>query len=138
MQLIKNRTKCIEHDEEIIYSTQNLDYFLTISPDTIYCYGNRKTDLSNFLIPGITSKISAESGNFLLTSDIFKNIIELYNIEQDKTYFLLRIIDNSMSDDELRETVFLFDDKNDCISFNSVLIDILLKYKIDYLNLIKS
>lgn len=136
--MIKNRTKSIEHNEEIIYSTQNLDYFLTISHETIYCYGNRKTDLSNFLIPGITSKISAESGNFLLTSDIFKNIIDLYNIEPDKTYFLLRIIDNSISDDELRETVFLFDDKNDCISFNSVLIDISLKYKIDYLNLIKS
>lgn len=135
--MIKNRTNCIEHNEEIIYSTQNLDYFLTISPDTIYCYGNRKTDLSNFLIPGITSKISAESGEFLLNSDIFKNIIKLFNIEQDKTYFLLRIIDNSKLDDESREKFFLFADKNDCISFNSALIDISLKYKTDHLNLIK-
>ena len=83
MQLIKNRTKNIEHNEEIIYNTGNLDYFLTCNPEdgTFYCYGNQKTDLSNFLIPGITSKISAESSDFLLTSDVFENIIDLFNIE---------------------------------------------------------
>ena len=141
MQLIKNRTKNIEHNEEIIYSTGNLDYFLTCNPEdsTFYCYGNQKMDLSHFLIPDITSKISAEPGDNLLTSDVFENIIDLFNIESDKTYFILRIIDNSKSfDDVLRETVFLFDDKNECISFNSILVDISLKYKMNYIEFIKN
>lgn len=133
--MIENKAVCTESNEEIFYSTRNLDYFLTYNQDAVYCYGTQKTDLRAFLIPGITSKISAETGNFLLTSDIFKNIIDLFNIESDRTYFVLRIIDNSKSSDGLRETVFLFDDKDDCISFNSVLIDISLNYKIKYLNL---
>lgn len=138
MSLIKNRVRNIEHAEEIIYSSNSLDYFLTYNPDngTTYCYGNRKLDLSTFLIPGITSKISAESGDFLLTSDIFKNIISLFNIEEDKIYFILRVVDNSKpSDSDFRETVFVFADKKDCLNFNSVLCDISLKYKTDYLKL---
>lgn len=140
MRLIKNRTKCIEHDEEIIYSSYSLDYFLTYNQDTaiVHCYGNQKLNLSHFLIPGITSKISAESGEFLLNADIFKNIIDLFNIEQDKIYYILRVIDNSKTEKEaLRETVFIFSDKNDCIDFNSALSDISFKYKTDYLMLNK-
>lgn len=138
MSLIKNRARNIEHAEEIIYSSNSLDYFLTYNPETgtAYCYGNRKLDLSTFLIPGISSKISAESGEFLMNSDIFKNIISLFNIEEDKIYFILRITDNSKASDEpLSETVFLFADKKDCLEFNSVLCDMSLKYKIDYLNI---
>ena len=138
MSLIKNRAINIEHSEEIIYSSKSLDYFLTYNPDngTVYCYGNQKLDLSAFLIPGITSKISAESGEFLMNSDIFKNIISLFNIEEDKIYFILRIVDNSKpSDSNFRETVFLFADRKDCLEFNSVLCDMSLKYKIDYLNI---
>lgn len=102
----------------------------------MFCYGNQRTDLINFLILVITSQISAGTGEFLLTSDVFENIIYLFNIESDKTYFVLRLCDNSkLLNDELCETLFLFDDKSDCINFNSVLIDISLKYKIDFLNL---
>lgn len=138
MSLIKNRARNIEHTEEIIYSSNSLDYFLTYNPEngTAYCYGNRKLDLMHFLIPGITSLISAESGEFLLTSDIFKNIISLFNIEEDKIYFILRVVDNSKPfDSDFRETVFVFADKKDCLNFNSVLCDISLKYKTDYLKL---
>lgn len=139
-QLIKNPSKCIEHDEEIIYSTNSLDYFLTYNSNTgtVFCYGNQKLDLSHFLIPGITSKISAESGEFLLNSNIFKNIIDLFYIKEPDIYFILRITDNSKSSEEaLNETVFLFVDKKDCLDFNSVLCDISLKYKTDYLKLNK-
>lgn len=140
MSLIKNSTRHIEHAEEIIYSSNSMDYFLTYNTrtGTVYCYGNRKLDLSTFLIPGISSKISAESGEFLMNSDIFKNIISLFNIEEDKIYFILRITDNSKpSDSDFRETVFLFADRKDCLEFNSVLCDVSLKYKIDYLKLNK-
>lgn len=139
-QLIKNRAKCIEHDEEIIYSSYSLDYFLTYNSSTavVYCYGNQKLDLSHFLIPGITFKLSAESGELLLNADIFKNIIDLFNIDSDKIYFILRVIDNSKTEKEaLRETVFIFSDKKDCIAFNSALSDISFKYKTDYLMLNK-
>ena len=139
-QLIKNRAKCIEHNEEIIYSSRTLDYFLTYNSSTVvvYCYGNQKLDLSHFLIPGITSKLSAESGEFLLNADIFANIIDLFYIEPDKIYYILRVIDNSKTEKEaLRETVFIFSDKNDCIDFNSALSDISFKYKTDYLMLNK-
>lgn len=138
MSLIKDRARNIEHSEEIIYSTNSLDYFLTYNPEngTVYCYGNRKLDLMHFLIPGITSKISAESGEFLLNSDIFKNIISLFNIEDSKIYFILRITDNSKpSESDFSETLFIFSDRKDCLEFNSILCDISLKYRIDYLNI---
>lgn len=138
--MIKNRVRNIEHEEEIIYSSNSLDYFLTYDSNTgkVFCYGNQKLDLTHFLIPGITSKISAESGEFLLNSDIFKNIICLFDIDPAEIYFLLRIIDNSEELDNQSETLFLFSEKSDCIAFNSVLVEISLNSKITDINLFKS
>jgi hypothetical protein len=101
-----------------------------------YCYGNQRLDLTHFIIQGITSKISAESGEFLKTSEIFKNIVDLFNIEESEIYFILRFVDNSkISGDAGKETVFIFSDKRDCLYFNSVLLDLSLRYKTDYLKL---
>lgn len=138
--MIKNRVRNIEHEEEIIYSSNSLDYFLTYDSNTgkVFCYGNQKLDLTHFLIPGITSKISAESGEFLLNSDIFKDVIDLFDIEPAEIYFLLRIIDNSEESDNQSETLFLFSEKSDCIAFNSVLVEISLNSKITDINLFKS
>ena len=137
-QLIKNRIRNISQEEEIIYSTDGLDYIVTLNSNDglAYCYGNQRLDLTHFIIPGITSKLSAESGEFLKTSEIFKNIVDLFSIEESEIYFILRVVDNSkISGDAGKETVFIFSDKRDCLYFNSVLLDLSLRYKTDYLKL---
>lgn len=36
--MIRNREMCIEDDEEIIYSTGNLDYFSTYNKSDVVCF----------------------------------------------------------------------------------------------------
>ena len=138
-QLIKKHTHINYKDEEIIYSSSALDYIITSKECTgeFFCYGNQRLNLTTFLIPGLTSKVSTETSEFLLTSDVFSAIIDLFNIEQDKIYYLLRINDNSVKKDDQKETLFLFSNREDLINFNAFLTHLSLSYKESYIKLNK-
>lgn len=138
-QLIKKHIQMNYKDEEIIYSSATLDYIITSKDSTgeFFCYGNQRLNLTTFLVPCLKSKVSVETSEFLLTSDVFSNIIDLFNIEQDKSYYLLRIKDNAIKDDELKETLFLFSDREDLINFNAFLTHLSLSYKESYIKLNK-
>ena len=138
-QLIKKHIHTNYIDEEIIYNSDTLDYIITSKDSTgeFFCYGNQRLNLTTFLVPGLTSKVSVESSEFLLTSDVFSEIVDLFNIEQDKIYYLLRIKDNDIKDDELKETLFLFSNREDLINFNAFLTHLSLSYKESYIKLNK-
>lgn len=138
-QLIKKHIHANYIDEEIIYNSATLDYIITSKDSTgeFFCYGNQRLNLTTFLVPGLTSKVSVESSEFLLTSDVFSEIVDLFNIEQDKIYYLLRIKDNDIKDDELKETLFLFSNREDLINFNAFLTHLSLSYKESYIKLNK-
>ena len=138
-QLIKKHIHTNYIDEEIIYNSDTLDYIITSKDSTgeFFCYGNQRLNLTTFLVPGLTSKVSVESSEFLLTSDVFSEIVDFFNIEQDKIYYLLRIKDNDIKDDELKETLFLFSNREDLINFNAFLTHLSLSYKESYIKLNK-
>lgn len=133
--LIKNRCHMHYENEDIIYASEVLDYIITSNEGTghYYCYGNQKLDLIPFLVPGLTSRTSVEIGEFLLTSDKFKNIIDLFYIESEELYYLLRIIDNTAKKNN--ETVFIFKYQEDMYKFNNVLMSLSISLKRSYLEL---
>lgn len=138
-QLIKNHSVVNYEDEEVSFTSESLDYIITANAGTgeFFCYGNRRLNLTPFLVPGLTSKISAETSEFLLTSDVFSAIIDLFNIESDKIYYILRIKDNTIKENELQETVFLFSTRDELIGFNAYLTHLSLSYKESYIQLNK-
>lgn len=138
-QIIKKHIHANYIDEEIIYNSGTLDYIITSKDSTgeFFCYGNQRLNLTELLVPYLITKTSAETSEFLLTSDFFSGIIDLFNIEQDKMYYLLIIECNVVKTDKLKQTLFLFSNREDLINFNAFLTHLSLSYKESYIQLNK-
>lgn len=130
LSLIKNKVKMPEN-EDIIFATTTLDYVITFNMNdkTIYCYGNKRTDLTNFLSPGIISKLSAETGEFIKNNENLKEVSELFELQDNKIYYILRLNNN----DENLNNIFFFESLCDILNFTGTLQMLSLNIKTDFL-----
>lgn len=136
-QLIKNKIKPVPDDEQKVYMSKTLDYIITLDKnDVIKCYGSRVTDLTNFLFPGVNVMLSTETGEFLLKEEAFADIIDVFEINPEKQYFIL--IFNYKENDVKQNTLFLFDDLEDCMGFNVFLSEVSLYAKTAYIKNLKA
>lgn len=128
--LIKNKTT-IPENEEIIYSTSSLDYIITlnIASQDVYCYGNKRTNLIPFLVPGVVNKLSAETGEFIKNNESLHEVSTLFNLEDNKVYYILRLLNN----DEELNNIFFFEYLDDILNFTGTLQMLALKFKTEFL-----
>ena len=128
--LIKNKTT-IPENEEIIYSSSALDYIITLNTTSqeVYCYGNKQTNLIPFLVPGIINKLSAETGEFIKNNESLHEVSTLFNLEDNKVYYILRLLNN----DEELNNIFFFEYLDDILNFTVTLQMLALKFKTEFL-----
>lgn len=126
--LIKNRQN-IDFKEEVIYISSALDYFITQDiTGTLFLYGSRKRELIEFLAPGIKTAISVETGLFITTSDVFKNVKDIYDLNDDEIYYVLQLHDN-----QNKPILLMFNTVEDCLNTQGFLTYLSTKLKLSYL-----
>lgn len=120
-------------DEVIIFQTENSPYIITMCEITgeYFIYGATKTKLTNFLLPGISLKTSLQSGEYFTINHNLKNACSLYNLDDNKLYYELRLKDNinGTIDEKPRELLFIFDNEDDVVNMISYIIRISNNYK---------
>jgi transketolase C-terminal domain/subunit len=135
-QLIKNKIKPIPDDEEKVYMSKTLDYIITLDKnDVIKCYGSQVTDLTNFIFPGVNLMVSTETGEYFLKEESFADIIDVFEINPEKQYYILIL--KYKENDTNNSTLFLFDELEDCMGFNVFLTEVSLYAKTAYLKNLK-
>ena len=135
-QLIKNKITPIPDNEQKVYMSKTLDYIITLDENNdIKCYGSTVTDLINFIFPRINVIVSAETGEYLLNNEEFADVIDIFHIIPEKQYYILVLKYNE--NDKPYNTLFLFDDLEDCMSFNVFLTEVSLFTKTEHLKKLK-
>ena len=110
-KLLKTIYEIDSADEVIIFQTENSPYIITMCEITgeYFIYGATKTKLTNFLLPGISLKTSLQNGEYFKINHNLKNACSLYNLDDNKLYYELRLKDNiNVPEEKPRELLFIF------------------------------
>ena len=137
-KLLKTIYEIDSADEVIIFQTENSPYVITMCEITgeYFIYGATKTKLTNFLLPGISLKTSLQSGEYFKINHNLKNAFSLYNLDDNKLYYELRLKDNiNVPEEKPRELLFIFDNEEDVVNMIVYITKISNKYKLCFNNL---
>ena len=137
-KLLKTIYEIDSADEVIIFQTENSPYVITMCEITgeYFIYGSTKTKLTNFLLPGISLKTSIQRGEYFKVNHNLKNACSLYNLDDNKLYYELRLKDNiNVPEEKPRELLFIFDNEEDVVNMIVYITKISNKYKLYFNNL---
>ena len=80
-------------------------------------------------MPGIINKLSAETGEFIKNNESLHEVSTLFNLEDNKVYYILRLLNN----DEELNNIFFFEYLDDILNFTGTLQMLALKFKTEFL-----